>query len=108
MNGEERLPSRIARIGLALELADGTTVKLYTDQCGAATASIDQETEFTYNAWGPGDPLRRMVMGTQTTITLAGLNSYDLQITYPPRPELEGRQAIETAGLPILEEAPDE
>lgn len=108
MNGEEQLPTRIARIGLALEMADGTLIQVYTDRCGEATATIEQTTNYEEFGWTPGSPLRRIVTDQQTTITLAGLSAMDVRITYPPRPELEGQPAIEAAGPSILEEAPHE
>lgn len=96
MNG---YPVRIARIGLALEMADGSLIQVYTDQCGEATATIEQTTDHEEIGWTPGFPLRRVVTGQQTTITLAGLSAMDVRITYPPGLELEGQQAIESGTL---------
>lgn len=67
-------PVRIARIGLVLEMADGSKVMVYADDLSHAEAVISTETPFEDVPWSLRG--RRPYGPPETSITLTGIEAY--------------------------------
>lgn len=86
---------KITRLGLVLELADGSKVMVYADNLPHAEAAIRTETPVHEI---PGDPWgRRRPMGPpRTSITLTGIESYRVVFTDPGAKVSNAGRALET------------
>jgi hypothetical protein len=87
-------PVRIARIGLVLEMVDGSKVMVYSDDLPGAEALIKTEGP----EWEPGDPWRprRPLTPLRTSITITGLESYRIQYAEPGCKVSAPGRALET------------
>ena len=73
---------RIKRIGLVLEMADGSKVMVYADELTHAEVTITTEEAPPANAWW-GSPYPGLTAPRQTSILIEGLESYRIQHTDP-------------------------
>lgn len=69
-------PEEIRRIGLAVELASGEKVFLFSDQLEAGTVTIERKIE-EQEIW-PGYPQKMSRPQTTATVTIEGLRGYQL------------------------------
>lgn len=78
-------PSYVKRIGLAVELEDGTLVQVYTEDCEGVKLNIQEGESAGFADWA-GAVVREVRI--PASITLSNLNSYEIQVTAPaPRRE---------------------
>ena len=93
-------PARLRRIGLVLELEDGSKVMVYADNLDHAQATVTTETPV---GEAPGDPWgRRRVLGPpETSILIDGIGAYlvqyvdaDVKVSAPGRQLEEIRRSI--------------
>ncbi|MGP5395992.1 hypothetical protein [Arthrobacter rhombi] len=66
-------PARVARIGVAIEYADGERVMMFSD---SPTAEAELETIVERAEIGPPGMYRTMTAEATTTLTISGLRSY--------------------------------
>lgn len=88
-------PVKIARIGLVLELADGSKVMVYADDLDHAEAVIKTETPAGVAPWDPWER-RRLLGPPQTSITLTGIETYRLVFADPEAKVSAPGRALET------------
>lgn len=73
-------PRLIKRIGLAVEMADGEQIMLYTESPGAEI-QIDHQVEIEHSF--DGSMYRPSPLGSQTEITISGIHGYQLHTRAP-------------------------
>ena len=71
---------KIKRIGLVLEMADGSKVMVYADDLTHAEAVIQTETPVGVDPWDPWQR-RRPIGPPETSITITGIEAYRIQWT---------------------------
>lgn len=84
---------RIARIGLVLEMEDGSKVMFYADQLGRAQATVTTETPAGTDPWSGR---RRLIGPPETSITITGIEAHRIQWTDAETRVSPAGRALET------------
>lgn len=71
---------QISRIALAIELEDGTTIRLYS---GEVSGTVNVETEHDVGQMGYPRRGRYLLGPPRTTITIEGIHAYLIQYNDP-------------------------
>jgi hypothetical protein len=76
-------PVKLRRIGLVLEMEDGSKVMVYADDLVDAQATITTETPEPHDFWGRPDWFPRLPRAPRTSILIEGIGAHKLVFTEP-------------------------
>lgn len=88
-------PAKIRRIGLVLEMEDGSKVMVYADGLTHAEVLLQTETPVGVDPWDAWQR-RRPIGPPETSITITGIEAYRIQHAGPEAKVSKAGRALET------------